>query len=110
MNVFNKDEAIEELNLVALQIGVVKSELTNQEKFDTILELSRQSKFQDTTNESYLEWLHYNVFENKLPYPSSGCLQVAIEDLDNISMIWGGDEMEESDFEELREIHKEIIR
>ena len=85
-----KEEEIRvELEIVKLEIEVVKSlnDENQDEVFTKILNLRMKSPLytegQDGHSDSYVRWLKWNVYDNKLPYPSSGSFLVAVEDYDN---------------------------
>ena len=97
-----KEEEIRvELEIGKLEIEVVKSlnDENQDEVFTKILNLRMKSplytKGQDSHSDSYVRWLKWNVYDNKLPYPSSGSFLVAVEDYDNNTYMLGDNPSDE---------------
>ena len=113
----NEQEIRIELELLVQEIEVAKSldEDNRDDVYDLMVGLRNMSpQFCDndaSLKASYYEWLKYNIFENKLPYPSSGSFLVAVEDYDNnINMLGPEDEVTDEQVELFDRLWNEIIR
>ena len=95
----NEQEIRIELELLVQEIEVAKSldEDNKDDVYDLMVGLRNMSpQFCDndaSLKASYYEWLKYNIFENKLPYPSSGSFlgpedEVTDEQVELFDRLW----------------------
>ena len=108
-----------ELELLLLEIEVAKSlDVTSSDKdviFSKMVLLRNNSPLFNQNSidikKRYYDWLRWNVYENKLSYPSSGSFLVAVEDYDNnINMLGPENELTEEQIELFDKLWNEIIK